>query len=274
MSATSTLPSRTAHPVSFLGVLRSEWIKLTTVRSTYWTIGIAVLLAFGMAALLGLTFSLPGSGAPAGAAAAFGLQAATISLTFVALPIAVLGALAVTGEYGTGMIRSSFQAVPRRLPVLAAKAIVIGATGLVVGLVTTFGSFLIAAPLMGAQGTAPALSDEGTVAGLIGGAVYLAVVAVFGLGVGALVRNSAAAISIAVGLLFVAPIVLSLLGALLQAEWAQEASKYLLSNAGADLYAPPAGGVLELPIALAALAGWLLAAWIPALVLTRTRDVS
>jgi ABC-2 type transport system permease protein len=250
------------------GVLRSEWLKLVTVRSTYWTTAVALLLALATALLLGLAFreSSPGTGGR------FALVGATGSLSFVALVVGVLGVLSIGGEYATLQIRSSYTAVPHRWPALVAKAVVVGLWSFVTGLVVTFGSFAIIAAFFGGKGIAVPF-DGDTVGALIGGAFYLAIIAVFAVGLGALVRASAAGITILSGLLFVVPIVLALIGALVQAKWATTASDYLLSSAGGVLFAPKGTGAIELWAALLTLAVWLAVVWVPALLLTMRRDV-
>jgi ABC-2 type transport system permease protein len=250
------------------GVLRSEWLKLVTVRSTWWTTAIALVLALGAALLLG-TALRPEAGSDAGDLAANG---ATVGLSFVALVVGVLGALAIGGEYATLQIRSSYTAVPRRWPTLVAKAVVVGGWSFAVGLVVTVGGFGVIAALFGARGATVTVS--GPVVGmLLGGAVYLAVVAVFAVGLGALVRASAAGITILAALLFVAPVILGLIAGLTRAEWASTASDYLLPSAGGVLFAMPGGASIELWAAWLALVCWLAAVWVPALVLTQARDV-
>jgi len=116
-----TAPARRTHTetsayrLSFGRALRSEWIKLATVRSTWWSIGITALLTIGISIML------------ASAAEVDGIQAVVSSVQFTMLLAGILGAIAVTGEYSTGMIRSTLTAVPVRGAVLAAKAAVMAA---------------------------------------------------------------------------------------------------------------------------------------------------
>lgn len=250
-----------------LRVLRSEWLKLVTVRSTYWTTAVALLLAAAPAALVGLVSDPDPSAATASAG-----TAATIGLVFVALVVGVLGVLAIGGEYTTLQIRSSYAAVPKRWPALVAKGAVVAAWSFVLGLVVTFGGYGITAAIFASRGLAAPL-DGATAGTLLGGAAYLAVVGAFGVGLGALVRVTAAGITVLSALLFVAPIVLQLLAVLLRAEWVGTASDYLLSNAGSVLSARAGSASIELWAAILALVCWLAAVWLPALALTRARDV-
>jgi ABC-2 type transport system permease protein len=267
--STTTIPRTTAGSggVTAAHLLRSEWLKLVTVRSTFWTTAVALLLAAAVSLLFGSAVdpgpSLGGSLAQAGA---------TASLSFVALVVGVLGVLAIGGEYATLQIRSSYTAVPQRWPALVAKAVVVGAWSFVLGLVVTFGGFGIIAALFGGKGVAVAF-DGDTVGALIGGALYLAVIAVFAVGLGALVRASAAGITVLAALLFVVPIIVGVFAQLLRAEWAANLGNSLLPAAGGVLFARPGTAAIELWAALLALACWLAVVWVPALVLTRVRDV-
>ena len=269
MSAVTARPaSAGAAGVSVTGVLRSELLKLVTVRSTFWTTAVSLLIAAVAAAGIGLLVH-PQSGTRADDIAASG---ATVGLSFIALVVGVLGVLAIGGEYATLQIRSSYTAVPRRWPALLAKGAVVGAWSFVLGLVATFGGFAVIAGCFAAQGVAPGITgaDVGT---LVGGALYLAVIGAFAVGLGALVRSSAAGITVLTALLFVAPITLNLIAALTNAAWASTASQYLLSQAGGVLFASAGGGGIALWAAWLALVCWLLAAWVPALLLTLRRDV-
>lgn len=286
MTTTTAARSTSAgvHGVSFARVLHSEWLKLVTVRSTFWTTAISIVLAAGIALLLGSTYSTDGTGAAPGGgpggggpavstgAGDFALIGTTVSMTFIALIVGVLGVLSIGGEYATLQIRSSYTAVPRRSPALVAKGLVVGAWSFVLGLVVAFGGFGIIAALLGGKG-AEVTFDGDTVGALLGAASYLAIVGVFAVGLGAVVRASAAGISILTVLLFVAPTILSLIGALLQAEWATDVSKVLLSAAGGDLFAAAGSAGLDLWAVVLTLVAWIAAAWIPALVLTSARDV-
>lgn len=268
MSAATTVRTSTAgtRGITAAGVLRSEWLKLVTVRSTFWTTLVAILLAGGISLLAGAFLSVDRAG-PGTA-----LTVATGTLSLIALVVGVLGVLSIGGEYGTLQIRSSDTAVPARWPVLVAKGVVVGVWSFVLGLVVTFGSFGLMALLLGGKGVAVTF-DGDTVGALIGGALYLAVIAAFAVGLGALVRASAAGITVVAALLFVAPIIVALFAALTGAEWLGTVNDYLLSSVGGVLFAPKGGAAIELWAALIALACWLAAVWVPALLLTMRRDV-
>jgi len=265
-AATGTAPAR-SDGVTFGRVLRSEWLKLVTVRSTFWTTAVALLLAGGLALLLGVALRPNGTGG-----GGLALVGATVGLSFVALVVGVLGVLAIGGEYATLQIRSSYTAVPRRWPALVAKGLVVGVWSFVLGLVVTFGGFGVLAGFFGAKGIAVSLTG-GTAGALVGGACYLAIIGMFAVGLGALVRASAAGITILTALLFVAPIIVAIFSQVLRADWVSQVGDYLLSAAGGVLFAGPGDTAIPLWAALLALAVWLAVVWVPALLLTRLRDV-
>lgn len=227
-----------ATRLSFGGVLRSEWIKLRSLRSTVWSYLIVVAISLGMAALMSVSVAGGEVGPPdaSGAAAAqqaqLVLQASVFGVFFGQLVVAVLGALVISGEYTTGMIRSTLTAVPKRLPALAAKAIVLFAATFVLGLVANLGGYAVASLVFASHGVSAPLFAAGTLLTLAGGALYLALVAVFALGVGTMIRSSAGSIAAVLGVLLLLPTVLQLI----PADWAHDAVPYLLSSAGMTMF--------------------------------------
>ena len=126
MSATITAPRpSSASHLTTAGILRSEWIKLRSVRSTVWSYAIIVVVSLGMALLMSTTFNFGGATLPAEQHVYIVMQASTFGIYFGQLIVAVLGVLIISGEYSTGMIRSTLTAVPKRIPALAAKALVL-----------------------------------------------------------------------------------------------------------------------------------------------------
>ena len=222
--------------LSFARVLRAEWIKLRTLRSTFWTLGSVIVLVVGFSALL--SASMPSaadfrSQAPEAPTDQFVLISATTGLTFAQLVIAILGVLAISGEFSTGMIRSSLAAVPRRFPVLAAKALTLFLVSFVVGLISFAASWSIAVPLLSAKGFKADLFADSTLWAILGAAVYLGLVSVFALGVGTIVKSSAGGIAAALGVLFVLPIIASIAASLLpKTQWIVDAQQYLMSASG------------------------------------------
>ncbi|MFU8946814.1 ABC transporter permease [Mycetocola zhadangensis] len=218
-----------ARPVRFSGILRSEVIKLRSLRSTVWSYAVLILISFGLAALMAATIASNVEGAiPAEGQTAIVMQVSSFPVALGQLVAAVLGVLFIAGEYGTGMVRSTFAAVPRRLPVLWAKSIVLFAATFLVGLVSTVGAYLIGIPLLAGSDISAPLTDPDVLRAVIGGALYLALIAVFALGVGTVVRSSAGGIAVVLGIILILPTVLQLI----PADWAANTVPYLLSEAG------------------------------------------
>ena len=257
VTATTRAVSPAASGISTVGLLRSEWIKLRSLRSTFWAYAATIIVGVGFSLLFAVSVS-DLNGVPADSAAGIALGTSTLGLTFAQLPIAVLGVLVISGEYSTGMIRSTLTAVPKRLPALWAKAAVFSAVTFVVGLVLTFASYFASAPILAAKGITTSLADPGLALGLAGGALFLAFVGVISLGIGTMLRSSAGGIATAIGLLLLAPIILSLLNA----DWASVVSDYLPTAVGQTLYTLPAGQnglVFEPWQAVLVLLGWSVA---------------
>ena len=162
-------------------------------------------------------------------AAGFDPTSRSLAGIFLAqLAIGVLGVLLITGEYATGMIRATLAAVPSRLPVLWAKAAVFAAVTLVLTVPSVLGAFLIGQSILGAKHLQAGLGDPGVLRAVLGAALYLTVVGLLGLGLGALLRNTAGGISALFGVLFVLPIIVRFL----PASWADPIDKYLPSTVG------------------------------------------
>jgi ABC-2 type transport system permease protein len=266
----------TAPPLSRLsapGIINSEWIKLRTVRSTVWSYAVIVLASFGIALLASGTVTYDGSSFPASEQNSLLLQSSTLGIYFGQLVVGVLGVLVISGEYSTGMIRSTLTAVPKRIPALAAKALVLFLTTFVVGLVASFGSFAIATALLGPQGISPDFADGSLIGNLVLSALYLALAAVFALGVGTILRSSAGGIAAALGAILLLPTIFQLIAGITQAQWAADVLPYLISNAGVGMYTPTTdpnalGQVQNLVVVLV----WVAVSLVGGAVLLKRRD--
>jgi ABC-2 type transport system permease protein len=211
--------------------------------------------------------SLPGAPA-ADLLVSVGLSGVTLSM----LVAGVLGVLVISGEYSTGMIRSSFSAAPRRLGVIAAKAIVYTLVTFVVTAVAVAVALLIARGYFASAGAdVDVLSGDFLLAAL-GGVLFVVLIGLMGFGFGLLLRNGAAGIGALVGLVLVVPIVGSLLGGVL--DWVAKLEPYFPLSAGNRLYSTGTGapGELEFWQALLVMVGWVVVILVPALVLARKRD--
>jgi ABC-2 type transport system permease protein len=252
------------------GILRSEWIKLRSLRSTVWSYAMVILVSLGMAALMAASVSSSPEGRFMADDAMTVTQASTFGILFGQLIVAVLGVLVISGEYTTGMIRSTLTAVPRRLAALWAKAAVLFVATFIVGLASSIGAFLIASPILAAKGVSADLVDDGILIAVIGGALYLAMVSVFALGLGAILRSSAGGVAAALGLILLLPLVLQLI----PATWAADAMPYTISSAGMNMFSMtsfssvPFDNVKDLLIVL----GWLVVSLGGAAILLKRRD--
>jgi len=249
----------TAYKVTGLRVLRSEWAKFWSLRSSWITLAIGVLLLIAFGAIASYTYT-PGAttaaGGPPGMAAgsSTAVSLALTGSTLASLAVGVLGVLLAAGEYSTGMIRSTLAAVPRRLPVLWSKAAVIGVTALVLTAIGALAAFQLGAPGLHGDTIALSLGAHGVLRSLLGAGVYLGLVAVFGVALGALVRSTAGAVAALVGILLILPGLSSLLPTSLH----NAITPYFPSNAGSAIYALHRSAHSLSPGAgLAVFAGWV-----------------
>ncbi len=290
MSATTPAVSSTAHgthagvgAATFAGNLKSEWIKLTTVRSTIWSLIILTVVTLGLAALIGSTDEGVGRSSyelirSVTTTNAFG----SISLT--CLVVAVLGVLFSAGEYGTGSIRSTMTATPRRLPVFWAKIGVLGLTTFAFAFVVLIASVAIVSNFyaqhggLGATDPGSILLDPVVIGVACAAAGYLALTATFALAIGFVVRSVSAAISIVVGLLFVIPIIVEILGEKIR--WLADVSVYQFAAAGRFMRSIPIsgpssheqGGTLEPWQGTLVVLAWVAVTTVIAAVLVKNKD--
>ena len=230
VSTQGAAPATAARPVTQVRVVRSEWTKLRALRSTWWCGLLAVMLIVGLGA------AIAGSGAPykisAGNPAAGGVAVSLAGVVIAQLVLGVLGVLAFSGEYATGMIRATLAVVPSRLPVLWAKLIVLVGLVLPLSLLAAVAEFFVATALESSRGgSAISLTDPGVLREVAGASLYLAVIAVIGLALGALLRRTAAGLSVFAAVFFVVPIVTAYLPHSIQGF-----APYLPSNAGGALW--------------------------------------
>jgi ABC-2 type transport system permease protein len=232
-AARPVTPPRPSGPatqrVTQARVVRSEWTKLRSLPSTAWSLLVTVVSIVGFGVLYCL---LRVARPPTNPTTLATFDPTAVSLTGVqlaAIAIGVLGVLLVAGEYATGLIRTSFTAVPRRLPVLWGKTIVFALTTLVVCLPVTLIAFLVGQSILSEKHLDIALSHPGVARAVLGSALYLAAVGLLGLGLGALLRSTAGAVAGLLGLLF-GP---QLLVGLLPADLSDQLYRYLPVPAGA-----------------------------------------
>jgi ABC-2 type transport system permease protein len=232
MTATVAMPPDVR--VTQARVLASEWVKFRSLRSTYLALAAAVVAVIGFGSLFAGVVASNWATMEAVQRARINPAAVSLRGVFLAqLIIGVLGALVVSGEYGTGMIRSSLAAAPTRLPVLWAKAAVFAAVTYVVMTVSAFVAFFCGQALLGTQHIETNLSEPGVLRAVIGAGLYLTVVGLLGVAFGWIIRHTAGAISTLMGLLLVVPV----LAEALPESWAIHVNPYLPSNAGQEIFA-------------------------------------
>jgi ABC-2 type transport system permease protein len=214
--------------------VRAEWIKLRTLRSTYITLAVAVLLAIGVGVLISWATARNYHTDSISDKLTWDPTSNSLSgLAFAQLAVSVLGVIVVAGEYSSGMIRTSLAAVPRRARWLAAKTAVFTVVVLILGEVSAFVAFLIGQPIIGSYAGVPnaSLGDPGVLRAVIGAGLYLAVIGLVAVGLGALVRNTAGGIAIIVALIFVLPAVSNAL----PTSWRHSVQKFWPTEAGSQI---------------------------------------
>ncbi len=210
-------------------VIRSEWTKLRSLRSTRWSLLVATVLTIGFPILAAAVISAHWGHRSASDRAHFNpLDVSLIGSQIAQLAIGVLGVLVITGEYSTGMIRASFTAVPKRLPVLWAKTFVFALVTFVLMLPAVLIAFFISQSILSRHHAQTSFSDPHVARAVIGAALYLTVIAVLSLALGTILRNTAGGIATFAAILFVIPPLMDVL----PQSWNDAASRYLPSNAG------------------------------------------
>lgn len=268
----AVVPLDGAARLTFLGVMKGEWIKLLSLRSTWWTMGITVavmtLLALAMASSLDM---MPTEDLPPGVVL-HGAEFVTGGYQFGTVTVAVLGALLMTGEYSTGMIRSTFAAVPSRLPVLAAKALALVVLTVVVSAASIVGGYLVTRPFLADLDLVPSLSDSLTWQAFGGMTFFFMAAAFIALGLGAVLRHTAGTITTVLGLLLLLPGVLQFV----QIDWVQDLVSILPLPAAVSFLGLSGlfgtNEVLSAGQGAAVVGAWALAALIAGAVSLRRRD--
>jgi ABC-2 type transport system permease protein len=238
MSTTEILPTVVPSHSTFTGrvtqgrVLRSEWTKLWSLRSTRWSLLFAFVAMAGLGPLIAAVTMAHWNRIEAHDRATFDpINTALGGYHLAQLAIGVLGVLVISGEYSTGQIRSSFMAVPRRLPVLWAKAANFATVSFVLIVIASVIAFFSAQAILTQHHVSVPISHAPAIRAIIGTGLYMIVLGVFAMSLGALVRNTAGGIAIFAGVLFVLPGLVHVL----PASTFNAINPYLPSNAGADV---------------------------------------
>ncbi|MEU6860104.1 ABC transporter permease subunit [Glycomyces sp. NPDC046736] len=256
------------YKLSAAGLLRSEWTKLWSLRSTWIVLLCAVVFSAGLGALISGTIPVEDVGiSGAGDAIEIAMSGVGLSSIF----IAVLGILTITGEYSTGSIRSTMSAVPRRLSVLWSKAAVFGAVVAVLFTVMVFATFFLSQALL--DGTAlggVSLGEDGVTRALFGYVAMIVYLTLLAIAIGSILRNSAGSIGFYIGVIMILP----QLALLLPWEWVSDVTPYAPGNVSNTItYVDPAGQALGVGESWLWMGIWLVVAYGLAAVLLKRRDV-
>jgi ABC-2 type transport system permease protein len=255
--------------------LHAEWTKLRTVAGTFWLLAAAIALTVTVSAA-----EATATRCPAGLACP--VDTARLTLTGVQLGqavIAILAVLEISSEYSTGMIGITLTAMPRRPAVLAAKAAVLASLVLAAGAIAVAGSVLAGRLILpgrgftAARGFPPLSPADGPLLRAAAGSVlYLALIALLSLGIATIIRDSAAASGVVLGLLYLPPVSAAVLAS--NPQWQHRIERYAPMNAGLTIQ--DSTGLHNLPISpwagLGVLAAWAAAALLIGGLMLRLRD--
>ncbi|MGW9137353.1 ABC transporter permease [Streptomyces sp. NPDC055681] len=274
VTASKKTSHKTSQKVTSRGVLRSEWTKFWSLRSSWITLAASVLILLVLGSIAAFTYSPDGAGLGGPPGTDIGTSdAISLALTgasFASLIVGVLGVLMSAGEYGTGMVRSTFAAVPRRLPVLWSKATVIGPLVMIVTTVGSLAAFAIGTVGLNGEKIALSLGDDGVLRSLVGAGIYFGLVAMLGVALGSLIRSTAGGIASLAGILLILPSLASLLPDSLY----DSISPYFPSNAGSAIYSLHEGANSLSPGAgLAVFAAWVALAMVGAAIRLKETDI-
>ena len=256
--------------VTIGGVIRSEWTKFRSLRSTYLMLLASVVLTIGLGALISAVTANQWDNIGAKEKAVFDAVSTSLNGVRIAeLVIGVLGVLFVSSEYSTGMIRATLTAVPARTPVFVAKLIVFTSVTFVLSVISSFVAFFVGQILLSTKNLDTTLSAPGAFRMVFGSALFVVVVGILGIALGTILRNTAAGISTLVAVLFVIP---PLIG-LLPKSVSNTIGPYLPSNAGEALWVIPDGKALSPWAGFVVMCVWAVVACAGAIVVLRRRDV-
>ena len=251
-------------PVRARDLLASEWTKFRSVRSTYWSLLVAVVTPVAVSAVVAFAFtSARNQGPPPDP-----LLPEVISLEYAVIAVSVMGVLAFSAEYSTGLIRVTFSAAPRRRAVLAAKAVVLAVVTLAAGELVAFVSFWLVQAILAGHHQGVSLGRPGVAGAVLSAGLLLCVCALLGLALGAVVRHTAGGIAATVAVILVPGIL-----ALLPAPWNGRLGRFTLLDAARQVSAlHPAADLLSPGWSLLVLLAWPAVALAVAAVLITRRD--
>jgi ABC-2 type transport system permease protein len=262
-SARTPVPSLA---VRALDLLASEWTKFRSVRSTYWSLLVAVVTPIAVSALVAFAFAhQPASAGPPPDP----LLPEVLSLEYAVIAVSVMGVLAFSTEYSTGLIRTTFAATPRRRAVLAAKAVVLGTVTLAAGELVAFVSFFLVQAVLAGHHQGVSLSRPDVPGAVLAAGLLLCVCALLGLALGAIIRHTAGGIAATIAVIVLPGIV-----ALLPSPWRGRLGRFTLVEAARQVTAlHPATNLFSPALSLLVVLAWPAAGLAAAAVLITRRDV-
>ena len=250
--------------VRALDLLASEWTKFRSVRSTYWSLLVAVITPVAVSAVVAFAFtSARNQGPPPDP-----LLPEVISLEYAVIAVSVLGVLAFSAEYSTGLIQVTFTAAPRRRAVLAAKAVVLAAVTLAAGEVVAFASFGLVQAVLADHGQGVSLGHPGVPGAVLCAGLLLCVCALLGLALGAIIRHTAGGIAATIAVILIPGILI-----LLPSPWNGRIGRFTLLEAAQQVSAlHPAADLFSPGWSLLVLLAWPAAGLAAAAVVITRRD--
>lgn len=236
--------------INFGRMLRSEWLKLWTLRSTWWVSAMTIALMAGLSLLFALVMDIVfadirgvGGGGNAFASANIAVLIVVLGFQMARITVAVFGVLAITNEYSSGMIRATLAATPRRLRTLWAKLIVVTVTTVLISVLGLALAWLVTLPVLNSNDMAVDFSNPTHIRAIVGVILYLVAIAWISLGTGALLRHTAGGISTIMGVLLVAPAILGIIVITAPTvEWVATIYRFLPSEAGEQVVM---GGLMD-----------------------------
>jgi len=271
MTAPQAQAARPAEPpaaVRAFDVLASEWTKLRSARSNYLTLLVAAVVTIGATVVVAHAIASTHGPLPAGPIDP--LTGSFLAFAeYTVLPVSILSVLVFTSEYGTGLIRTTFAAVPRRRAVLAAKAAVTGTAALVAGELLAFAAFFLTQAILSGRHRGLSLAQPGVPGAVLAAGLVLAACAVVGLGLGAIIRHTAGAIAATIAVIYL----LAAACLLLPSPWNARICRFTLPVAAYQVVAlHPQAGLLSPALSLLVLLAWPGAILIVAAVVITRRD--
>jgi ABC-type transport system involved in multi-copper enzyme maturation permease subunit len=223
--------------VTFGSIVRSEWLKFRSVRSSITGVVVTFVLTIGLAALITSVIRTHWSTTSLASKATFDpVSSSLVGVILAEFAVGVIGALFVTSEYSSGSMRTTLTAVPKRIELTLAKLFVLVVSMLVVGEVACFASFLLGQSIYSGVVPTASLSNGPTLHAVIMAGVYLTLLATLAFGLGLIIRHSAATISVFVGILLILPLIF----AFFPQSWRNAGQKYLPSELGRAMTSPSA----------------------------------